>query len=73
MARRLKRGEHVRSTSYEGVALWFVEWCKFHGPECAVVMMVGDDVKHHVHPDTITPLDPEDFCSGCGQIGCGWG
>lgn len=66
-------GETVRADRFEGVALWFKEWCRFHGPDCAVVIMVGDDHKHHVHHDSIHPLDRDAFCGGCGQIGCGWG
>lgn len=35
------------------------------------VVMVGDDHRWIVDADTVSPLDDEDFCHGCGQIGCG--
>ena len=37
-----------------------------------VAMMVGDDAHHLVDEDDILPLADDEFCSGCGQIGCGW-
>jgi hypothetical protein len=36
-----------------------------------VVVMVGDDYKHVVDEDDIVPLEREDYCGECGQIGCG--
>ena len=38
-----------------------------------IVCMVGDDRRHAVWPDEITPIDEGDYCGSCGQIGCGWG
>jgi hypothetical protein len=35
-------------------------------------MMVGDDRHHLIEEDDIQPLKREDYCAGCGQIGCGW-
>ncbi|MFQ5668553.1 MAG: hypothetical protein ACE5I7_19280 [Candidatus Binatia bacterium] len=37
-----------------------------------VVRMVGDDRDFAVEVEDLTPLPEEDYCSGCGQIGCGW-
>lgn len=38
-----------------------------------LVCMVGDDHYSAVDPDDIGPvLEDEDYCSGCGQVGCGW-
>jgi hypothetical protein len=37
-----------------------------------VAHMVGDDRTFTFGPDELTPLEDEDYCSGCGQIGCGW-
>lgn len=37
-----------------------------------IVCMVGDDRHHSVDPTDITPLDDDDYCGSCGQIGCGW-
>ena len=36
-----------------------------------VAVMIGDDARHSVDVDDLTPLDPEAFCRECGQIGCG--
>jgi len=37
----------------------------------AVVVMVGDDRKHVVDLDDLSPLADSEFCASCGQIGCG--
>jgi hypothetical protein len=34
-------------------------------------VMVGDDRVHLIDVADLTLLDEEDFCHGCGQIGCG--
>jgi len=39
----------------------------------ARVIMVGDDAVHLVEVCDLVPLDDSEYCSGCGQIGCGWG
>lgn len=36
-----------------------------------LVVMVGDDQRHSVDVDDLTPLDREEYCGECGQIGCG--
>jgi len=36
-------------------------------------VMVGDDHEWLVDPSDLTPIADEDYCSGCGQIGCAWG
>jgi hypothetical protein len=33
--------------------------------------MVGDDRVHVVDVDDLTEISDEDYCPGCGQIGCG--
>jgi hypothetical protein len=35
-----------------------------------VVTMVGDDRRFAVEPEDVTPLDREDYCGICGQVGC---
>jgi hypothetical protein len=32
--------------------------------------MVGDDEHHRLDPDDVTPIQREDYCGSCGQIGC---
>lgn len=36
------------------------------------VRAIGDDRIRVVDPDDITWLDEDEYCSCCGQIGCGW-
>lgn len=36
------------------------------------MIMVGDDHKHVIDPEDVRIIDPESYCSSCGQIGCGW-
>ena len=35
-----------------------------------VVQMIGDDRHFVVDPDDVTPLDEDEYCPECGQIGC---
>jgi hypothetical protein len=35
-----------------------------------IVVMIGDDAKHVVDPEDVTPIDRESYCGECGQIGC---
>lgn len=35
-----------------------------------VAVMVGDDRRHLVDPEDVTPLAYSDYCPECGQIGC---
>lgn len=37
-----------------------------------LVVMLGDDTKREVDVSDLTKLDEDGYCSGCGQIGCGW-
>ena len=39
----------------------------------ALVCMVGDDHKHTINYEDLSPLDEGDFCGECGSIGCGHG
>ncbi len=36
-----------------------------------VCRMIGDDRDFIFDPDDIEPLDRDEYCSECGQIGCG--
>ncbi len=65
-------GDHVRAATLSGVACWYVEDCEDH-PNCAIVVMVGDDHQWHLDYDDLDPITPEEFCGSCGQIGCGHG
>lgn len=39
----------------------------------AIVVMVGDDREHIVDVEDLIPINEDEFCSSCGQIGCGHG
>lgn len=36
-----------------------------------VCVMVGDDRHWSFEPDIVKPLEREDYCGVCGQLGCG--
>jgi hypothetical protein len=66
---------------WSGIAFWILGWetepteeTEWSGMEDrtgnVIGIMVGDDRKHSIDPDDLTPLDEEGFCHGCGQIGC---
>jgi hypothetical protein len=50
---------------------YYIEPEEFEDEERVVVVMVGDDWKHTVYAEDLTKIDEEDYCHGCGQIGCG--
>lgn len=35
-----------------------------------LAVMVGDDYRHRLDPEDLTPLERREFCGACGQIGC---
>jgi len=39
----------------------------------ARMVMVGDDHEWLVDVSDIHKIGEDDYCGGCGQIGCGWG
>lgn len=39
-------------------------------PEHVICVMVGDDREHVFHRDELAVIDEDDYCGGCGQIGC---
>lgn len=50
------------------------EWTGYEQPTGRLVAhMIGDDRDFTFEPEELTPLEDEDFCSECGQVGCGWG
>lgn len=56
-------GEEWEEETFEG------EWVDDVGGMLRVVM-VGDDHRHLVDPDDLAPLNREDYCGECGQVGC---
>ena len=47
------------------------EWTGYlHRTGDLVCVMVGDDSRFLFAPDDIIPIEREDYCGQCGQIGC---
>jgi len=46
------------------------EWVDDAQSGRVLVVMVGDDKKHEVDVEDLTPIDDLDYCLSCGQIGC---
>jgi hypothetical protein len=68
---------------YDGVAFRVLGWqtepdedTEWSGYEVrtgnVIVRMIGDDHDYVVEPDDLVALDPDAYCDGCGQVGCGW-
>lgn len=48
-------------------------WTGLENPTGRVLAhMIGDDRPFAFEPDELTPIADDDYCSCCGQIGCGW-
>lgn len=72
-----------RADGYSGVA-WRVdgfetepdedtEWSGYENPTGRLVAhMIGDDRPFTFEPEELTPIEEDDYCGSCGQIGCGW-
>ena len=68
----MKRGDTVRyETKVGAVAAWIVT--PPFDTDRAVIRMVGDDRDFEVDVSDVEPIDEDEFCGGCGQIGCGHG
>ena len=64
------RGDTVSwSTGVGKVACWVI----VGGPDRSQVTLVGDDAIHYADNTDLEPIDDDEFCGGCGQIGCGHG
>ncbi len=74
--------EHYVVSGYKGIAFYVLGWetepdedTHWSGYEVrtgrVLAVMVGDDHRHRVDPEDLTPLAEDKFCHTCGQIGCG--
>lgn len=56
--------------SYDQIDTGEGEWVE--DPDCGrvIMVMVGDDRKHEVDESDCTEISEDDYCGGCGQIGC---
>lgn len=48
------------------------DWSVVIDYSMVIMRMVGDDRDHIIDVDDLTPISEDDYCAGCGQIGCGW-
>jgi len=55
----------VRDEDYEWTGI------EYDHDSLVQMVMVGDDCVFEVDKDDLTELDEDEFCHGCGQIGCG--
>lgn len=68
----LTRGETVSwATTVGKVAAWVVEDQSESGQ--VKIRMVGDDRDFFVDRSEVEVIHDDEFCGGCGQIGCEWG
>jgi hypothetical protein len=63
------RGFHVE---YGDVYDEWEEAEPIEDPSMVRAVMVGDDREHIIDVDDLTMISEDDYCDGCGQIGCGW-
>lgn len=74
--------KRYRVDEYNGIA-WYLlgyeliqdedyEWSgiEYENPERVRAVMVGDDRIFVFDVDQLTPLDDDEYCPECGQIGC---
>jgi len=69
-------------TGHRGIAFHVLGWetepdtdTEWTGSESrtgnVLAVMVGDDYRHAIDPDDLSPLAEDRYCHGCGQTGCG--
>jgi hypothetical protein len=63
-------GQAVSIRGWRGVAFHVLE---VTGDRRVKAVMVGDNRVHHEDIEDCTPLKDDEYCSECGQIGCGHG
>lgn len=65
-----------------GIAWWaignppmFDEWGETDGwdPDFILAHMIGDDRIYRIELTEVIPITDDEYCSQCGQIGCGHG
>ena len=67
----IHKGDAVKHERFNGIALRVS--AVFPRSQEARVYMVGDDQYYRLPLDELAPLDEDQYCGGCGQIGCSWG
>ena len=66
-------GIAFRADGYEMMPDEDTEWSGYHNPTGRILAhMIGDDRTFAFEPEELTATPDDEYCSGCGQIGCGW-
>lgn len=70
--------KRYRVDAWPGIAFWLKGWIAdadglVETHDFVRAVMVGDNKEHIIDVDDLTPINDNDYCSCCGQIGCGWG
>lgn len=60
----------VVSTFNDDFGDWLIEDIELVDGENWICHMVGDNGLYSFGEDEMNPLDEDNFCSSCGQIGC---
>lgn len=61
-----------RAYAYETEPDQDTEWTGMENPTGRILAhMIGDDRTFTFEPDELTPIGEDDYCPGCGQVGCG--
>ena len=55
----------------DGIAC-YAEWDEVEDTTRVVAHMIGDDSDWTFDVTDLTPLADDEYCSSCGQVGCGW-
>jgi hypothetical protein len=85
-AKDVDTSKAYKVAGYSGIAfrvrgplIELVGYSDFDEPEevisenIVLAVMIGDDRVHEIDVDDLTPIKEDDYCSQCGQIGCGHG
>lgn len=73
--------EAYKVRQYPGIGFWVLGWetqptedTEWSGLEertgRVLAVMIGDDYRHSVDPEDLEPIEREEYCGSCGQMGC---
>ena len=73
--------DYYRVTGWPAISFYVLGWetepdedTEWTGIEArtgnVIAVMVGDDYRHSIDPDDLKPIESDEFCHSCGQIGC---
>lgn len=62
---------HSNSAPHDDDCEFFYELEEVPNYDMVRAVMVGDDREHLIDVDDLISIEDDDYCPGCGQIGCG--